>query len=271
MRLSGARVAIEVVDIEEAAEKFIQSRPMAPPAVVVGAGAGAGAGAGWHPMEMGHAPRLPPPTAFAPQHGSAAPPGAPRLRDRVADAPPPPAPAVAVAPPAPRVGAAEVVAPPAVAVEDAVAAAIAALGDDWFGLSVRDEVSKMNNAIEDVGQQGNPNIADQLAVVGSPRYNEVVDALVRLNRMSRAEAERLVQRYTTASSRMLQRRREAENERQRALAEADDAEAKRLRERKPVVHCFGGCGRTAHYWAPCYTAPRQIGWVDKDGTNFQAV
>ncbi len=154
----------------------------------------------------------------------------------------------------------------------AAASAVAALGDDWFGLSVRNDVSKMNGAIEDVKQHGNPDIAKELAVVGSPRFSQVVDALIRLNRMPKAEAEQLVRRYINASSDMLadKRRREAANERRRALAEAEDAaEAARLRDRKPVIHCFGGCERTAHYWAPCYVAPRQIGWVDKDGTNFQ--
>jgi hypothetical protein len=173
---------------------------------------------------------------------------------------------------------------------------VEALGDDWFGISVRDDVATINDAIVACGQAGNLHIGRELAVVGSPRYEEVVGELVRGGGMPRADAERLVQRYTAAEARMRQDRdrRTAEVQRQQAVAEeaerrkreelaraaaaerarvqaelrALEAEAKRLRERLPVVHCFGGCERTAHYWSPCSVAPRQIGWVDKDGTNF---
>ncbi len=112
---------------------------------------------------------------------------------------------------------------------------------------------------------------------------------------SRPDAEALVSKYVQSlrrshddvKERELQRRRaieahEAEVKRlreeaeraeaarkaelQRAIAEAEAA-ARRLRERRPIVHCFGGCERTAYFWSPCPTAPRQVGWVDIDSAE----
>jgi hypothetical protein len=134
-------------------------------------------------------------------------------------------------------------------------------------------------------------------VLGPPCCCEwqVVDALVSGGK-GREDSAALVRKYAAAAARMRQDRKQRELDR-RAEIEAHEAEVKRLaeeaaraqaaerarllalqaqaqaqlellRSRRPVVHCFGGCNRTAFFWSPCTVAPRQVGWVDDSGRRY---
>ena len=59
---------------------------------------------------------------------------------------------------------------------------------------------------------------------------------------------------------------EALNEQRRLKFEAEKQAT--LRGRRPIVQCQV-CKRTGFGWAPCWVAPRQIGWEDVDVGEFK--
>jgi hypothetical protein len=170
----------------------------------------------------------------------------------------------------------------------------AAPADDWFGMAVGTEVAAINDALVALRLAHSPGVSEELVNESSARFAEVTAQLVQAGR-SRPAAEALVRKYAAASCKQRLERMETEQKRQQAILahEAElrriaeelqraaaaerarlleeqarvEALARRLRERKPVVHCFGGCNRTAFFWSPCSVAPRQIGWVDADGSR----
>lgn len=166
---------------------------------------------------------------------------------------------------------------------------------DWFGMDVATEVATINDAMVALGLTKDEAVAEELLDEASARFRQVVDALVSGGK-GREDSAALVRKYAAAAARMRQDRKQRELDR-RAEIEAHEAEVKRLaeeaaraqaaerarllalqaqaqaqlellRSRRPVVHCFGGCNRTAFFWSPCTVAPRQVGWVDGSGGRY---
>ncbi len=277
-----ARPTVEPVDISAAATEFLRTRPVQPSPRGRSAGPGPfGDGGGFGGFGDG--------SWGASDHG-----GEPRARDATWS-PPKAHAAASTAQGHPRV---EVVTEDdeeeAAGQEESKTESFPE--DGWYGMGEA-AVASINDAFIALSLTQDLKAPEQLQFPGSPKYSRVLEFLMSQG-SSRVDAENLIAAYATAAAeqRRDQQRREAEAQRQedilreeaRILAEemarqaAIDAalaeelrvrlaekarQAERLRSRKPVVHCFGGCSRTAHFWSPCSTAPKQIGWVYADGSQ----
>jgi hypothetical protein len=121
----------------------------------------------------------------------------------------------------------------------------------WNGLDVETELKPINDFLETLVTDSDS--FERFADGGDDIANQIVKALTNQN-FDLDDAKRVARKYLAAL-----------NEQRRLKYEA--VERAKLLNRKPIIQC-AVCGRTGNYWAPCWVAPRQIGWEKVDVGEF---
>jgi len=125
---------------------------------------------------------------------------------------------------------------------------------DYFGMAM-DDLTVINPALEELftGEKMEQ-MLNRLAVRGE-EFDSLRDRLV-IQGLEPAEAVRIIESYIEA-------RNNSTKERLRREAKRRELEREKQISRKPIVQCQV-CGRTANYWAPCWVAPKEIGYEENE-------
>lgn len=121
--------------------------------------------------------------------------------------------------------------------------------DDYYGMKISTELTPLNNVLE--GEMGlNCDQVDSLSNDSAGTSAHMQEAARKLSQVlgDLVTAVTVIKKWQEAKKKAEEERRKAEE----AIRQALDA-------RVPIVQCQV-CGRTAEYWAPCYVAPKIIGY-----------
>jgi hypothetical protein len=128
-------------------------------------------------------------------------------------------------------------------------------GGNYFGMDVESELKPLNDVVEDLCLSSESSISALTSEteVSDDLSAKLVSALVERG-MERYTAVMVVTKYKRARV-VAEESRKEEEVKQRGVGKG----------RIPIVQCQA-CGSTANYWAPCWYAPRIIGWKEVDIT-----